>query len=76
MLSPFTRLLTGGSILSVLWFSTLERSTHPPLPLDRFQHPGQVQVLRAPAPWTGLATPLFLLLLSSTDQPYSHTCSN
>ena len=54
VLSPFTRLLLmGGPILSVLWFSTLERSTSPPRPridfstLDRprtceLQHPGQV----------------------------------
>lgn len=54
MLSPFTRLLLmGGSILSVLWFSTMERSTTPPprridfSTLDRsksceLQHLGQV----------------------------------
>lgn len=46
-LSPFTRLLLmGGCILSPLWFSTLERSTHPPFPADRFQHPGQIQAPR------------------------------
>ena len=53
MLSPFTRLLLmGGSILSVLWFSTMERSTTPPRRIDfstldrskscELQHLGQV----------------------------------
>lgn len=74
VLSPFTRLLLmGGSIVSVLWFSTLERSSCPPLPVDKCQHPGQIQVLSAPAPWTGLSTPLFCCSLPLTSHTVTPT---
>ena len=74
VLSPSTRLLLmGGSILSALRFSTLERS-EPWIDfstMDRSKPRRDPMRHRDSVPWTGPAMPPFLLLLPATDQPYT-----